>query len=414
MVVNDTYRFEVESLDHNGRGIVKVNKVPIFIDGALQKELVDIKITKVKKNMITAEVVNVITPSKDRIESLCPYFKQCGGCDLLHMNYDLQLSFKEQKVKEILKKFSNIDPSLIKPIKKSNEKFYYRNKITLKVEDGKIGYYKKKTNQIVPIKACKVAHPSINKIFHYIRNYLPLHNIFELVLRVSHSTDETMLVIKKEGLIDENLIIKTLGNVVSTIILYENKKYTILTGRGHITEQIGSYRFNISPDSFFQIHSKQTKILYDQIVEYASLTGSEVVLDLFCGTGTIGIYLSKWAKEVLGVEINRYAILDAYENRKLNNTNHVNFICKDVTNFKDLDSFDVAIIDPPRNGLDLKTISFLLKRKPKKVVYVSCNPITLARDLELLTKNYSVLEIRPIDMFPQSMHVECVCVMSRR
>lgn len=404
----------IENLDHSGRGVARIDGLPIFIFNALPNEEVKIKITSVKKKYAEGEVLKIYKKSKDRIEPICPYFEECGGCDLLHLNYDNQLKYKKHKVEEIMRKFASVNKEKIKNIIPSDDSFNYRNKITLKVKDNKIGYYKRKTNQLIEIESCFLAHPKLNEIIADIRETLDLKNIEEIILRISETTLETMMILKIKDKIDERKLIRDYTDKISTIVTYMDRKYDLVMGKGHIAELLSKYRYKISPESFFQVNTKGAVKLYDKVVEYADLDETETVLDLFCGTGTIGIYVSEFAKEVIGIEINKYAVLDAYENVSKNEIKNASFLCKSAKDVNNVEKGDVVIVDPPRSGLEKETIKFLLETEPKKIVYVSCNPVTLARDIKLLDKKYDICKITPVDMFPNTEHVECVCLLNLR
>ncbi|MDD3341030.1 MAG: 23S rRNA (uracil(1939)-C(5))-methyltransferase RlmD [Bacilli bacterium] len=410
MKMGNVYVVEIESLEHSGRGVCHIDGRAVFVENALPTEKVEIKISVVKKNFAEAIVTQYIEESKKRINPNCPYYKECGGCQIRHLDVTEQRLYKENKVKEILLKFAGIDDSLIKPILFTEEAIGYRNKITLKV-DKKIGFYKRKSNKIVPIQACSNAHPKINETLEYLNDYLPLENIDEIIIRISESTLENMVVLHVTGKIDEEYITRVLGEFVSTIIVHEYNKYYPIKGNSFITEKIGPYKFKVSAESFFQVNSKCTEVLYEKVLEYASLTETEIVLDLYCGTGTIGIYLSKLAKEVLGIELNRYAYLDALANKERNAVKNIQFLCKDASKVNERDKAGVVIVDPPRAGLDAHTISFLKETKPSKIVYVSCDPVTLARDIKLLSSDFEIKEITPVDMFPNTYHTECVTLL---
>lgn len=410
MVVNDKYTVEIESLEHNGRGVCHIDGRVVFAENALPGETVEIRITSVKKSLAEATVLHLLQKADNRVKSDCPYYKECGGCQFRHLQMDAQRVFKENKVKEILTKFAGLDSSYVKPILFNDKVTYYRNKVTLKV-DKKMGYCKNKSNKIVAISSCKIAHPKINETIELLHDYLPLENIREIVIRVSESTEETMVVLHVDGPIPEEYIVRTLGDFITTIVVHEYNKYYPLKGNGYITEKIKKRKFKISPESFFQVNSKCTELLYDKVLEYAALTGKEMVLDLYCGTGTIGIYVSKYAKEVLGIELNRYAFLDANVNKQMNKVKNINFLCKDAAKVNERDKADVVIVDPPRAGLDARTVAFLKETSPSKIVYVSCDPVTLARDIKLLSTDYQLQEVTPVDMFPHTYHVESVSLL---
>lgn len=402
----------IEKMDHNGRGIARTDNKTIFVSNALPNEVVDIKITFEKKKIAEAEVIKYIKTSEDRINPKCPYYGKCGGCDLMHINYGNQLLYKESKVKEIIERYGNINCEIIKPIV-GGEQYNYRNKITLHVKD-KAGFYLKKSSKIITIENCDIADKKINEIIEKLNN-INLDGIYEIVIRTSKNNLSTMLVLKLYNEIDNNEYINEFKDLVDTIVLYKKRQFETIYGNGYILEKLNNFNFKISPDSFFQVNTNQTIKLYDKVVEYADLNKNENVLDLFCGTGTIGIYLSSYCNKVLGVEINKYAIEDAKFNKKLNNINNIEFKCLDAIKINQVtDSFDVVIIDPPRTGLEKETIAYLNDLSPKKIVYVSCDAITLARDIKLLSEKYDVIEITPFDLFSNTEHVENVCKLVRK
>ena len=387
---------KIENLDHFGRGIAKVNNMPIFVENSLINEEVEIVITKEKKKYMEGFVSNYLKKSPLRVESNCPYYDKCGGCDLLHMSYEEQLKYKENKVKEIIKKFSGLEcvNSIVGSIQ-----FNYRNKVTLHVKNGVIGYYKENSNEIISIDKCLLVDERINILIDEIKN-LNLNGINKIVIRVTNN--ESMAIFYGDINLDVDLR-------ADTIII--NSKVT--KGNGYIEENIGDLKFIISPTSFFQVNNVGMINIYNKVLEYVD--GGNV-LDLYCGTGTIGIYVSKKADKVLGIEINDEAIKDALLNKKINNINNVDFISGDVGTIlsKNKFKFDIVIVDPPRAGLDNNSINNIIKINPKKIIYVSCDPVTLARDLNILKEYYDVLEITPFDMFSNTYHVECVCLLNLR
>ena len=383
---------KIENLDHFGRGIAKVNNMPIFVENSLIDEEVEIIVTKEKKNYMEGIVDKYIKTSPIRVVSKCPYYDNCGGCDLLHLSYEEQLKYKENKVKEIIKKFSDLEcvNSIV-----GSKQFNYRNKITLQV-NKEIGYFKKKTNDIIAIDKCLLVDDKINKIIVELKK-LDISKINKIVIRVTNL--ESMVVFY--------------GNITSKInldvdtIIVNNK---VIKGNGYIKENINGLNFIISPTSFFQVNNIGMINIYNKVLEYVD--GGNV-LDLYCGTGTISIYISKNANKVLGIELNKEAVKDALINKKINNISNVDFICGDVGTILAQNNFkaDTIILDPPRAGLDSNSINNVLKIKPKKIIYVSCDPVTLARDLKILKNHYNVLEITPFDMFSNTYHVECVCLL---
>ena len=383
---------KIEKLDHFGRGIAKVNNMPIFVENSLIDEEVEVLITKEKKNYMEGVVIDYIKKSHLRVKSNCPYFDKCGGCDLLHLSYIEQLKYKENKVKEIIKKFSGLE--CVNNIVGSKQ-FNYRNKITLQVKND-IGYFKKKSNDIIAIDKCLLVDDKINRIINEIKK-LDVTNVRKIVIRVTNL--ESMVVFY--GKINLNIDLN-----VDTIIINDK----VIKGNGYIKENINDLIFIISPTSFFQVNNIGMINIYNKVLEYVD--GGNV-LDLYCGTGTIGIYVSKKAKKVLGIELNQEAINDALINKKINNISNIDFISGDVGTILSENNFkaDIIIVDPPRAGLDNKSIDNIIKIKPKKIIYVSCDPVTLARDLNILKEKYDVIEITPFDMFGNTYHVECVCLL---
>lgn len=395
---------KIERLDHQGRGIAKVDGITTFVINALVDEIVDIEIIQKKKKFNTAVVKKYIKTSPDRIDAICPYFKMCGGCDLMHMNYKNQLNFKQNKIINIIERYTSIDSKKVKNILYSNE-YYYRNKVTFQVKE-KIGFYDKKSYDIVPIEHCYIASKKINELLS-ILNTCDLKGITQIMIRTNEDTE--MVVIYTKYISKE--IMEKLKDKCS-LIMYDGQ-YKQISGNNYIIDNIGDYKFVISPASFYQVNKNTVKLLYDKVLEYLKPDLNDVVLDLYSGTGTIGIYVSNSVKKVISVEINKFAVEDARKNKELNNVNNIEFICDDVANV--IDSFkekiDSIIVDPPRSGLDDKTVSYLKQISSNKIVYVSCDPITLARDLEKLSELYEINEITPVDMFPNTSHVECVCVL---
>ena len=386
---------KIENLDHFGRGIAKVNNMPIFVENSLIDEEVEIVVTKEKKNYMEGIVRKYIKTSPLRVVSKCPYYDKCGGCDLLHLSYEEQLKYKENKVKEIIKKFSGLDcvNSIV-----GSKQFNYRNKITLQVNKD-IGYFKKRTNDIIAIDKCLLVDDKINKIIKGLKK-IDVSKVNKIVIRVTNL--ESMVVFY--GNISNKIELD-----VDTIIINDK----IIKGNGYIKENINDINFIISPTSFFQVNNIGMINIYNKVLEY--IDGGNV-LDLYCGTGTIGIYISKKANKVLGIELNKEAIKDAIFNKKINNIYNIDFISGDVGTILSQNNFkaDIVIVDPPRSGLDNNSISNIIKIHPNKIIYVSCNPVTLARDLNILKEHYDVLEITPFDMFGNTYHVECVCLLKLR
>lgn len=393
-------QYKIEKLDNFGRGISHINNKIVFISNALEDEVVDATTTYSNKKFDEAKVNEIIEVSRMRIKPICPYFDICGGCNLLHMNYDDQLKFKYNKVKDIIFKYlkENIK---VNDVIYSNQ-FNYRNKASFEVKE-KLCYKMRKSTNLVDINYCYLLDKNINDIVHVLNN-LNLKNINNITIRTG---EEDIMVIISGNPTQE--IIDALKEKARSI--YVNDK--LVYGRSNIVSKIGNYEFFVSDKSFFQVNKYNVKNLYDKVLEYAELTGNENILDLYCGTGTIGIYLSKYAKSVIGIEVNEQAIFDANVNKNKNNIENISFICDTTSNINNIvnNNFDVIIVDPPRSGLDKNTINFLINSKAKRIVYVSCDIMTLVRDLNILKQDYDIREITPVDMFPNTYHVECVCVL---
>jgi 23S rRNA (uracil1939-C5)-methyltransferase len=395
----------IEKLDHYGRGIGYINNKIIFIDNALVGEVVNYEVILDKKDYLEGKVVNYISKSSDRVEAKCPYYNLCGGCDIMHMPYNKQLDFKLNKVKNILDKYAHINPALVKKIESANE-FNYRNKIVLKVNE-KAGYYKKNSYQIVEVDNCMIADPAINEVLSKL-NSMDLTNIKEITIR---KLDKVMIYLDLLSDINTSTF-KDMFPKCNIVKRVENK-YITVNGNNYINTSINNINFRVSATSFFQVNNEVTNKLYNKVLEYANLSGKETVLDLFCGTGTIGMFLANKALKVTGIDITKSSIEDAIINKELNYINNINFINGDVDdhlyNLKDI---DLLIVDPPRSGLTKKTIKHIEIINPSKVIYVSCDPVTLARDIDLMT-TYEVKEITLFDMFPNTHHVESVVLMER-
>lgn len=399
---------KITALDHYGRGIGRINDKIIFIDNALVNDAVKVDIVTEKKNYYEGKIIEYVSKSEDHIKADCPYYDLCGGCNIMHMSYSNQLVFKANKVKEILSKFADVEVDINEII--GSEEYNYRNKVTLQVK-GKYGFYKKDSYEIINIDNCLISDNKINKVMSKFKS-ISLNKINQIIIKAS-SLNEVMVVIYVEGNVKESSIINELKSVANSIIIKDKYDFKTIYGSDTIREKIGEYLFNISADSFFQINTKQAYKMYEIVKKYIGKCNN--LLDLYCGTGTIGIYLSSIAKKVIGVEINKSAIEDANNNALLNNVTNIEFICDDVSKvINDFDKIDAIVVDPPRSGLDSITINSILDIKPDKIVYVSCDPVTLARDIKLLKDSYEVKEVTPLDMFPNTYHVECIVLLQCR
>lgn len=396
--------YEIESLDHLGRGITKIDNKITFVKNALPGEIVELKIENEKKNYIEAYVDKYIKKSDDRICPKCKYYNDCGGCNIMHLNYNKQLEFKQSKIENIINKYlgSNIKINKIVP---SDLEYEYRNKVTFQINNG-IGFFENESNKLIEIDNCIISNKLINNSITYLKK-LNLKNINKIICRVA---DNKLMIIVDTN--DKNLDTSMLEEISDSIYLKLDDNYINVYGSKYIYESIDNYTYAISPDSFFQINITTCKKLYNRIKE--NVGKGKNILDLYCGTGSIGIFVSD-DNNVIGIEKNKFAILDANKNKKINNLNNINFICGDSgkelkkLNFKP----DIVIVDPPRSGLNSETINNILNINPKEIVYVSCDPMTLVRDLKILNKYYDIIEITPFDMFPNTHHIESLVYLKK-
>lgn len=394
----------ITDLNHLGQGITRIDNKITFVPKTVSGDIVNLEIIKSHKNYNEAKLLKIVKPSPDRIEYKCPYYNKCGGCNIANLEYTNQLKYKKEKVINIFKKYNKIDinPTIIA----SDEILHYRNKITLQYNE-KLGLYEEKTHNIIEIEECLLMPQKVNDIIKLLNKYNYNTSLQKIVIRIINNQVMINIIAKD---ISKSLI-EILKNL--DVSVYHNSKY--ISGNKVLIETLNNYKFSILPDSFFQINKKQTINLYNQIVEYANPQKEDKVLDLYCGVGTIGIYLSKYCKEVLGIEINKSSIENANINKKLNNVENISFIEADVSKVLSMKyKADIIIVDPPRSGLDKNTIETLIKINPKKIVYVSCDPITLSRDINLLKNDYILKDIKLYDMFPETYHVECVAALYRR
>jgi len=403
------YEVMILKQDHFGNGIVKIKDMFVFIHGALPNDVCKIEITNIKKNFANAKIKEIVKSSNSRVIPKCPYYDICGGCHIMHQNYQNQLEFKEQKVKELLEKFTNLKDVNIFPII-SQQQFYYRNKIILHGNGKKLGFYKEKTHSVVPIEECIITDKKINEIYKQIQNYLNENNDATITHVMFRTTTLNEIMIVLEGNIDENVIMSYLKEVNT---IYYNTK--LIKGNPYILEDIFGIKFQIYPTSFFQVNYETMLTMYRMVMNYYKDKNYHKVLDLYCGTGTIGMLVSPYIEHVVGVELEKSSIESALKCKELNKISNIDFIQgkveDNIDSFTDIDSI---IVDPPRSGLDRHTIDTLLEIKPKSISYISCDPVTLARDLKLLINEYDVLEVHPVDMFPNTYHVENVVFLERK
>lgn len=396
---------KIDALDDFGRGISKGNGKVIFIPDLLPEEVAEVRITKVKKNYMEGVCEKIIKTSSNRVEAMCPYFKKCGGCNLQHMTYEDTLQFKKNKVKHILKKFASLDMDL--SITPCDHPYHYRNKVTFKVKNGQIGYYREETHDLLPIKTCPIAEDTINEIIPYLQEFHIKNG--EIVLRIN-SNQEMLISITTQDEVDKSAVEK-ISPVIKLVGVILNGK--TLYGEDHFIERFHHHLFQISYDSFFQVNRNVCDKIFTWIEN--NLPHCDVLYDLYCGVGTLGIIASKKAKNIYGLEVVPNAVKNAIVNAKLNQVAHAYYLLGEVKDniMKIQDKPDCILVDPPRAGLDQETIKMLLELEAKTILYMSCDPVTLARDLKILQEKYIVEKCELFDMFPYTYHVESVCVLKK-
>ncbi len=451
---NKEYIFDIISQGYEGEGIAKIdNKYPIFIEGALKGEKVKVRIVKVNKNFAYGKLMEVLEASEERVNPPCAIYKRCGGCKLQHASYKAQLDFKWDRVKDCVSKIGKLDPSIVKYPLGMEEPWRYRNKVQLPIGlingEVKIGFFAPRSHDIIDMESCLIQDEIGDKVVKLTREWIEKFNIRpynvdgeydekgivrHIMIRRGFTTNEVMVVLvtngeklpHKEEFVD--LMVKNIPGIKSVIQNINSKKTNVilglesktLWGEDTISDYIGDFRFNISPLSFFQVNPTQTEVLYGKALEYANLTGNEEVFDAYCGTGTITLFLSQKAKKVYGVEIIPQAIDNAWINAKENKVENVEFfvgesevVIPDLIN-KGVKA-DVVVVDPPRKGCDKKLLDAITNIDAKKIVYVSCDPSTLGRDLKVLEENgYKTLEVQPVDMFPNTAHIENVALLIKK
>ncbi len=452
MVVEKNKEYIVEIIDNGfeGEGIAKINDFTIFIPGAIKGEKVKILVVKVLSSYAFAKILEILEKSENRIEPDCKTYKRCGGCNLRHIKYQETLKQKQNSVQSLVDKTLKNKIKVKETIGMENP-YYYRNKVQYPVgidKDGKpqIGVFANRSHEIIPIEKCFIQNEKSEEIAKYIfdlwnENKYTIYNektrkglLRHIVIKTGIKTNQYMciLVINGQGFDNEKEFVSKITNKykeITSIIVNANMKNTnvilglenrTIFGNGYIEDKLGEYIFKISPLSFYQVNPIQAEKLYNLGIEKANITKDDIVFDLYCGIGTISLFMSKYAKKVYGIEIVEEAIKAAKENAEINNVDNVEFIAGDVE--KALSNIiydrkiipDIVMVDPPRRGLDNTSINNILNIKSKRLVYISCNPATLVRDLAKLEEMYEVKEIVPVDMFPFTSHIETVTVLIQK
>ena len=442
------YVVDIVDIGQDGVGIGKFEGFTVFVDGGLVKDKIKVKITKSKKNYAVGDIVEIIEPSPYRVERKCSKeLKDCGGCQIQELDYQEQLNIKTNEVKQVISRIGKLEDVVVHPALGMEEPFRYRNKAQFPIQkvDGSpvIGFYKKKSHDIIPTDQCIIQHDVNDKIIKIIKTYIRAYKVSvydekthtgvlrHLVTKVGFASKEVMVVLVANGrklpylnelasVLKENipgfktLVVNVNREKTNVILGNENR---VIYGDGKINDNIGDLVFEISPLSFFQVNPVQTEVLYNKALEYAALGENDTVFDIYCGIGTISLFLAQRAKKVYGIEIVEEAIKDAKRNAEINNLDNVEFYvgkAEDVVPkmYKQGKRANVVVVDPPRKGCDEKVLDTIVSMQPDRVVYVSCNPSTLARDLAYLNeKGYKSLEVQPVDMFPHSVHIENVALI---
>ncbi len=447
---NEDYIMTIDNMGYEGEGVGKIDNFTVFVAGAIIGEVVKIKIVKVSKNFAFGKLLEIIEESASRMEPVCSIYKNCGGCNLQHIDYKAQLDFKTNRVVQVINRIGKLEEVIVHSTIGMERPYNYRNKVQLPVSNidsvVNIGFYAQRSHDIINMENCHIQDKVADVIVKLTRQWIKEFNIEcyneenhqgnlrHIMIRKGIETGEVMVVLVTNGKTlpykEEfiALMTKKIKGLVSVIQNINSEKTNVilgaqcvtLWGKDTITDYIGEFKFEVSPLSFFQVNSIQTKVLYSKALEYANLSGGEVVLDAYCGTGTISLFLSQKAKKVYGVEIIPEAIENAKINAKENNISNTEFIVGEAEKIipellHQGVKADVVVVDPPRKGCDKTLLEAITSMKPKTIVYVSCDPGTLARDLGILDElGYKTLEIQPVDMFPQTAHVECVARIERK
>lgn len=443
LIIDKIYKAKCVDLNHEGLGVFKIDDFTVFSNNALIGETAKIKINKINSNYALAETVEILESSPDRVTPKCKIFSDCGGCDLMHMNYKSQLEFKKNMALSTLKKIGHLENINFLGIEGASNIYNYRNKVQVPFSTANnktiCGFYKKKTHYIVPLEECFIQPNEATDISKFIKNLCNEYKIDgysdknktgiirHVLIRKTYDNNYMVILVattSKVPFINEIVEkIKKRYDFVSSILLNIQEKDTnvvlgdktiTLFGKDEITDEINGYKFKLSSNSFLQVNHEQTEKLYNIVKEFASLKNNEVLLDTYCGVGTIGITLANNAKEVYGIEIVKEAIEKAKENALINGITNCKFFVGSAEEvISDLNvSFDVAVFDPPRKGCDQKFLEAIVNKRIKRIVYVSCDVATLARDLLYLKEYYNIDRVKCVDLFPNSCHVETVVAMS--
>ena len=462
---DDCVTLHIEDIGTGGEGIGKADGFTFFVKDAIVGDVIEAKIMKLKKNYGYARLMKVLTPSKDRVEPKCPVARQCGGCQIQEMRYEAQLAFKQKMVQNNLERIGGLSDFEMYPVIGMETPYAYRNKAQFPVGEDKdgnivIGFYAGRTHHIVEQTDCCIGAPENGEVLRKVKAYMQKNQIRpyneehhsgivrHILIRTGYHTKEIMVCLivnaakasclKNAEQLTESL--REMDGMTSVMVNFNTektnvilgKKSEVLWGQPYIEDFIGDVKYQISPQSFFQVNPMQTEKLYAKALEYAGLTGNETVWDLYCGIGTISLFLAKNARKVYGVEIVPQAIEDARNNAKRNGIDNAEFFVgkaeevvpafyeKALKQAQDSEAGksirpDVVVVDPPRKGCEEVLLETIVKMQPQRIVYVSCDSATLARDLKFLSANgYAVKKVQPVDQFGHSVHIETVVMLSHK
>lgn len=447
----DTVKLKIIDVTIDGKGVGKIDNMAVFVPGAALGDELEVKIIKACKSYFVGKIEKIIVPSKDRITPDCKHFSKCGGCSFRHISYDAELKIKKKHVSDCISRIGGFKDTKIDEIVPAENLNFYRNKSQIPVGNagGKIisGFFSPHSHRIVNCDECLLHPAEFDKIvcavkFWMERFKIPAYNeasgkglVRHIYMRYAEKTGEIMVCLAVNGgdipfknellkVLTENFknikgVILNINREKTNVIL--GKKSVVIWGKGFITDELCGFKFNISPLSFYQVNRSQTERLYNLVKSNLNLSKNSLILDLYCGIGTIGLSLSGSAREIIGAEIVPEAVKDAKENARINGINNAKFFCCDASEIAEKlknfnENLDAVVIDPPRKGCSLKLIEDVIKMEPKKIAYVSCNPATLARDLKIFSENsdFKIEKIIPVDMFPRTSHVETVVLLGRK
>ena len=442
MLKNEIYEIEITGMTDDGDGVGRAESMAVFVPYTIVGETVRVVIVKVLKNYAFGKLLEVIKPSIHRVKADCPHFYQCGGCQLRHMDDEAELEYKRQKVQDCISRIGGLDVT-VEPVLNPSENIRYRNKSQFPVTPKGIGFYRRNSHDVIPMEDCLIQGEYSKQLISVLKNWMEKYNISAYdeknnngIVRHLYTRDgkEGILVVivatkdklpKQQELVDE--ILKTGLPVAGIVLNVNNKRTNVVLGNKNITiygkqslrDSIGRVSFDISPLSFYQVNPKGTLCLYQTAKDLADLKGNEILWDLYCGIGTIGQFFADKVKEIDGVEIVPEAVEDAEKNAILNGIENAEYYCAKAEEIaqklvKEKSRPNVVVLDPPRKGCEESLLETVTEVQPEKIVYISCKPSTLARDLKYLNqKGYSVKRVIPVHMFPKSSHVETVALLTK-